>query len=69
MIKNQKGIEKLRTITKTKSNVPETAIEFLKTAAKLIPEYDGKADNLQRFLDVLCLGDSIKETHKATGFQ
>lgn len=33
--------------------MPQTAIEFLNTAAKLIPKYDGKADNLQRFIDAL----------------
>ena len=32
--------------------------------AKLISEYDGKADNLQSFIDALCLVDSVKETHK-----
>ena len=63
MINHQEGIEKLQ--TNTKSNMPQTATEFLNTAAKLIPEYDGKTDNLQSFIDSLCLVDSIKETHEA----
>ena len=37
----------------------------MNAAAKLIPEYDGKADNQQSFINALCLVDSIKETHEA----
>jgi len=39
-----------------------TPIEFLKLAWSLIPEFDGKAENL---LDSLNLVSSLKESHEA----
>lgn len=41
----------------------QTVVEFLKTASSLIPDFDGKAENLTSFLDALNLVDSIKESH------
>lgn len=49
----------------THPNMPQTVIEFLGTASRLIPDYDGRAENLQSFIDALCLVDTIKETHEA----
>lgn len=46
-------------------NMPQTAIEFLSIASRLLPDYDGRPDNLQSFIDALYLVDSIKETHEA----
>jgi len=42
-----------------------TPAEFINTAAKLIPDFDGKFENLQRFLDALTLLDSIKGDHES----
>jgi len=42
-----------------------TTIEFLAIAAKLLPEFDGKSENLNKFLTALDLIDSIKETHES----
>jgi len=42
-----------------------TPIEFLKLASSLIPEFDGKAENLKSFLDSLNFVNSLKESHKA----
>jgi len=44
---------------------PMTPSEFINTAAKLIPDFDGKFENLQRFLDALTLLDSIKESNES----
>lgn len=45
--------------------MPQTVIEFLNIASKLIPDFDGKVENLQSFLDALNLVDSLKESHEA----
>jgi len=42
-----------------------TPTEFLKLASSLIPEFDGKAENLNSFLDSLNLLNSLKESHEA----
>lgn len=46
-------------------NMPQTVVEFLSTASKLITDFDGKSENLRSFLDSLTLVDSIKETHES----
>lgn len=43
--------------------MPQSIVEFLGIASKILPDFDGKAQNLQSFLDALSLVDSIKETH------
>lgn len=45
--------------------MPQTVVEFLNTASKLIPDYDGKYENLRSFLDALSLVTTIKDTHEA----
>lgn len=56
---------KLDTVdTKNIDKMPQTKVEFLNTASKLIPDFDGKTENLQSFLDSLNLVDSIQETHE-----
>lgn len=45
--------------------MPQSVTEFLGLAARLIPEFDGKPENLQSFIDALRLVDSVKETHEA----
>lgn len=47
-------------------NMASEVLQFLKTASSLIPDFDGKPENLQSFLDALQLVDSIKESHEAT---
>jgi len=42
-----------------------TPIEFLKLPSSLIPEFDGKAENLKSFLDSFNLVNSLKESHEA----
>lgn len=42
-----------------------TPAEFINTAAKLLPDFDGKFENLQRFLDALSLLDTIKESNES----
>lgn len=41
-----------------------TPVEFLNAASKLLPDFDGKFENLQRFLDAISIVDSIKDTHE-----
>lgn len=43
----------------------QTVTQFLGLASKLLPEFDGKPENLASFLDAIGLVDSIKETHEA----
>lgn len=42
-----------------------TIAEFLSLASKLIPEFDGRAENLQSFIDALELTELVKGTHEA----
>jgi len=52
----------------TKSNsatMTMTPVEFLNIASKLLPDFDGKFENLQRFLDALSLVDSITRKHSS----
>lgn len=46
-------------------NMPQTNVEFLNTASKLLPDFDGKPENLQSFIDALTLVESIKDTHES----
>lgn len=46
-------------------NMAQTAVEFLNTASRLIPDFDGKSENLRSFLDALTLVDSLKSSHEA----
>lgn len=55
----------LATVTND-TTMAQTMTEFLNTASKLITDFDGKAENLQSFIDALSLIDSIKGTHEAT---
>lgn len=48
----------------TPENMALTVTQFLGLASKLLPDFDGKPENLQSFLDALALVDSIKETHE-----
>ncbi|KAI8117967.1 hypothetical protein CVS40_10305 [Lucilia cuprina] len=47
----------------------QTVVEFLNTASKLIPDFDGSAENLQSFLDALNLVGTIRENHEAVAIQ
>lgn len=47
------------------TKMSQTITEFLNSAAKILPEFDGKAENLQSFIDALQLLELIKETHEA----
>jgi len=46
-------------ITMAQSN-----IDFINTASKLIPVFDGKAENLANFIDALQIIESIKGEHE-----
>lgn len=37
-----------------------TPVEFINLATKLLPEFDGKAENLTKFINALDILDSIK---------
>jgi len=50
----------------TISQMAQTVVEFIKLATSLIPEFDGKPENLQSFLDSLNLLDTLKGTHELT---
>jgi len=45
-----------------------TPTELLKLASSLIPKFDGKAENLESFLNSLILVNSLKELHEALAF-
>jgi len=47
------------------NNMAQTVTQFLCNAAKLLPDFDGKPENLQSFLDAIELVELIKETHEA----
>jgi len=42
----------------------QTNIDFINTASKLIPVFDGKAENLTSFMDALEIIESIKGEHE-----
>ena len=44
----------------------QTVVEFIKLATSLIPEFDGRQENLQSFLDSLNLLDTLKGTREQT---
>lgn len=44
--------------------MPQTIVEFLNFASKIIPDFDGKPENLRSFLDALTLLDSVKDVHE-----
>jgi len=46
-------------ITMAQSN-----IDFINTASKLLPVFDGKAENLTSFIDALQIIESIKGEHE-----
>lgn len=50
----------------TENNMSQTVVEFLNTASKLIPEFDGKSENLPSFIDSLNLVKAIQGTHEST---
>lgn len=47
------------------TKMPINTIDFINTATKLLPEFDGKAEGLQTFLNSLDLLETIKETHES----
>lgn len=47
------------------TNMAQTNIEFINTATRLIPEFDGKPENLRSFLDALSLVDTLKGNHES----
>jgi len=51
---------------KVRSNITmaQTNIDFINTAAKLIPVFDGKAENLTSFIDALQILELIKGEHE-----
>lgn len=51
--------------TELDDTMTQTTIEFLNTASKLIPDFDGKFENLRSFLDALSLVDTLKGSQEA----
>lgn len=51
--------------TELDDTMTQTTVEFLNTASKLIPDFDGKFENLRSFLDALSLVDTLKGSHEA----
>ncbi|XP_017478744.1 PREDICTED: uncharacterized protein LOC108368398 [Rhagoletis zephyria] len=43
----------------------QTVVEFVKTASSVLPEFDGKPENLHSFLDALDILDQINDDHEA----
>lgn len=43
----------------------QTVVEFVNTATRLIPDFDGRPENLRSFLDALSLVNELKGTHEA----
>jgi len=62
---NCSTVEDNPVIIREQEEMAITPIEFLKLASSLIPEFDGKAENLKSFLDSLNFVNSLKESHKA----
>jgi len=50
---------------KTENIMAQSNIDFLNTASKLIPDFDGKAENLTSFIDALNIVDTIKGEHES----
>lgn len=48
-----------------RTKMPLSAIDFINTASRLIPDFDGRPENLKSFLDALQLVGTVKETHDA----
>lgn len=46
-----------------------TVVEFLGLASKILPEFDGKSENLRSFLDALALLDTVKGTHESVAVE
>lgn len=42
----------------------QTVTQFLGLASKVLPDFDGRPENLQSFLDALLLVESIKDIHE-----
>jgi len=42
----------------------QTVAQFLSNASKILPEFDGKAESLQSFIDAIELLELIKDTHE-----
>lgn len=43
----------------------QSVVEFINTATRIIPDFDGKPENLKSFQDALSLLETIKGTHEA----
>lgn len=52
-------------IREQSKTMSQTVVEFLKTAASLILDFDGRLENLASFIDALELVDPIKESHES----
>jgi len=49
----------------TTGKMAQTVAQFLNNASKILPEFDGKAENLQSFIDAISLLELIKDSHEA----
>lgn len=44
-------------------------VKFIELACKILPDFDGTVENLQRFIDALSLLDTLKDTHETVAIQ
>lgn len=48
----------------TEPNMPLSALDFLNFATKILPEFDGRSENLRRFLDAISWAQTQIEGHE-----
>lgn len=64
--KQEHNIESIEN-SQTTLNMAQTSSEFLGLASKLLPEFDGKPENLQSFINAINLVKSIQGEHESLG--
>lgn len=63
-VDNNSSSESELTEEETDVKMVLSALDFLNFASKIIPDFDGKPENLQRFVDAIDLATSQVETHE-----
>lgn len=56
-------------LTKFQNKSKMDITKFIDLTSKILPEFDGRFENLQKFLDALTLLDSIQESHEQLAIQ
>lgn len=64
-IEEESGSEEFESNTVIKQyKMTQTVVDFINTATRLIPDFDGKPENLRSFLDALSLIETLKGSHE-----